>query len=111
MSQRGIETSKGFWNFIKPFLTNKGIIASSDITIVDRENVIPNEYQLANKCSKYYRNIVEKSGGTKPLKLSVSADVNYERVSYSKCDKRVIQKSSYCWNFEDCDKLTKFFFR
>ena len=26
ISEKGIETNKSFWNFIKPFMTNKGMI-------------------------------------------------------------------------------------
>ena len=39
ISEKGIETYKSFWNFIKPFMTNKGMIANNDITLIDGENV------------------------------------------------------------------------
>ena len=40
ISEKGIETNKSFWNFIKPFMTNKGMIANEDITLIDGKNVI-----------------------------------------------------------------------
>ena len=33
ISKKGIETNKSFWNFIKPFMTNKGMIARNYITL------------------------------------------------------------------------------
>ena len=36
--------TKSFWNFIKPFMTNKGTIAGSDITLIEGKNVITDEY-------------------------------------------------------------------
>ena len=32
VSEKDIETKNDFWNFIKLFMTNKGMIASNDIT-------------------------------------------------------------------------------
>ena len=40
ISEKDIETKKSFWNFINPFMTNKGMIASSDVTLIDGKNVI-----------------------------------------------------------------------
>ena len=34
-TDKGLETSKSIWKFIKPFLTNKGTLTDCDITIVD----------------------------------------------------------------------------
>ena len=38
ISEKGIETNESFWNFIKPFMTNKGMIANKDITLIDGKN-------------------------------------------------------------------------
>ena len=35
ISERGKETKKNVWNFIKPFMANKGMIASNDIILND----------------------------------------------------------------------------
>ena len=35
ISEKGMETNRSFWNFIKPFRANKGMIAVNDITLID----------------------------------------------------------------------------
>ena len=45
ISGKSIETNKTFWNFIKPFMTNEGMIPNKDITLIDGENVITDEYE------------------------------------------------------------------
>ena len=35
VSEKGIETNKSFWNFIKPSMTNKDMVASNDITLIE----------------------------------------------------------------------------
>ena len=47
ISEKGIETNKSFWKFIKPILTNKVIIASNDITLIDGKKVITDEYEIS----------------------------------------------------------------
>ena len=51
-SEKGIETNKSFWNFIKPFMTNKEVIAINDITLIERENVITDEYEISQTFKK-----------------------------------------------------------
>ena len=67
-SEKGTKTNKSFWNFIKPFMANKGIIASSDITLFEGENVITDEYEISQTFNKHYINVVEKSCGKAPNK-------------------------------------------
>ena len=35
VSEKGMETNKSFWNFIKPFMASKGMVASNDITLIE----------------------------------------------------------------------------
>ena len=72
ISEKGIETNKSFWNFIKPFMTNRGMIANNDITLNDGENVITDEYEILQTFNKHYINIVEKSCGNKPNKIGTT---------------------------------------
>ena len=67
ISEKGMETNKSFWNFIKPFMANKSMIASNDITLIEGKNVITDEYEISQTFSKRYINIVEKSCGKKPV--------------------------------------------
>ena len=72
VSEKGIETNKSFWNFVKPFLTNKRIVASNDITLIEGKNVITDEYEISQTFNKHYINIVEKSCGNKPNKIGTT---------------------------------------
>ena len=53
ISEKGIEANKSFWNFIKPFMTNKDMIASKDITLIDGKNVITD---MSMKFHRYLTN-------------------------------------------------------
>ena len=66
VSEKGIKTNKSIWNFVKLFMTNKGMVARNDITLIEGENVIIDEYEISQAFNKYYINIVEKSCGNKP---------------------------------------------
>ena len=46
-TDKGLETNKSFWKFIKPFLNNKGTLTDCDITIVDRKKIILDDFELA----------------------------------------------------------------
>ena len=72
ISEKGIQTNKSFWNFIKPFMTNKGMIASNNITLIEGKNVITDEYKISQTYNKHYINIVEKSCGKKPNKIGTT---------------------------------------
>ena len=72
VSEKGIETNKSFWNFVKPFMTNKGMVASNDLTLIEGKNVITDEYEISQTFNKHYINIVEKSCGNKPNKIGTT---------------------------------------
>ena len=72
ISEKGIETNKSFWNFIKPFMTNKDMIPNKDITLIDGKNVITDEYELSQIFIKHYINIAEKSCENKPNKIGTT---------------------------------------
>ena len=69
VSEKGIETNKSFWNFVKPFMTNTGMVASNDLTLIEGKNVITDEYEISQTFNKHYINIAEKSCGNKPSKI------------------------------------------
>ena len=72
ISEKGIQTNKSFWNFIKPFMANKGMIANNNITLIEGKNVITDEYKISRTFNKHYINIVEKSCGKKPNKIGTT---------------------------------------
>ena len=63
ISEKGIETNKSFWNFIKSFMTKKGMIVINGITLTEGKNVITDEYEISQTFNKHYINIAEKSWG------------------------------------------------
>ena len=69
-TDKGLETNKSFWKFIKPFLTNKGTLTDCDITIADGKKIISDDFELAKTFNNHYINTVEISSGFKPLKIT-----------------------------------------
>ena len=65
-TEEGISSSKKFWSFIKPFLTNKGAISNDFISIKEGEKFIDNENDLVEMFNTHYINIVEKTSGSPP---------------------------------------------
>ena len=47
--QKGIFSSKQFWNFVKPFLTNKGYMSNDFISIRNGDAFIDKESELVEK--------------------------------------------------------------
>ena len=42
-------------------MTNKGMVASNDIFLIERKNAITDEYEILQAFNKQYINIIEKS--------------------------------------------------
>ena len=63
VSQKGIESSKGFWNSIKPFSTNKGALGNGDITLLEKNNTICDGKWFVKKFNEYCINMLEESYG------------------------------------------------
>ena len=61
---------KPFYDLIKPYLTNKGALSSTDINLVLENNIISNENELVEIFNKYYINIVKHSSGDKPTSIA-----------------------------------------
>ena len=68
-TDKGLETSKCFWKFIKPSLTNKGTLTDCDITIVDGKKIISDDFELAKTFNNHDINTVKINSGFKPLKI------------------------------------------
>ena len=69
-TDKGLETNKSFWKFIKPFLTNKGTLTDRDISIVDGKKIISDDFELAKTFNNRYINTVEINSSFKPLKIT-----------------------------------------
>jgi len=63
-------SSKNFYSIIKPYLSNKGSLVTSDIKLVESNNIMTNDLDMANIFNDYYTNIVEYTTGTAPKSLA-----------------------------------------
>ena len=63
VTKRGITINKSFWTFIKPFLTNKGFLENSGITLIEENKVITSKRELTktfnDHCIKLLKKLVE----------------------------------------------------
>ena len=59
---------------MKLFLANKGCLENNDIILLGREEIITNYRILAKRFNEHYINIVDRSSGFKPSKMSFSAE-------------------------------------
>ena len=75
IASKRIMTNKQFWKTMKPFLTNKGCLENNDIILLDGEEMITNDRILAKRLNEHYIDIVERSSGFKPSKMSFSVFV------------------------------------
>ena len=62
--QKGFVSNKTFWNTVKPFLTNKGLLTNGNIAIKCFVEIITDTTKLADIFNTRYINIVEKPSGT-----------------------------------------------
>ena len=65
-TEKGISSSKQFWNFVKLFLTNKGCMSNDFISIRNGDAFIDKKSELMEMFNTHYINIVEKTSGVPP---------------------------------------------
>lgn len=52
-------SSKAFWDYCKPYFTNKGIIAEDKIILVENNEIISKESEIVIKFNDYFVNITK----------------------------------------------------
>ena len=72
-------SNKESWDLFKPFLSNKGGLITSDISLVKNETVITDDQELAEILNDHYINIVEKSSGKKSISLAKITGISDDR--------------------------------
>ena len=66
----GVNTnSKPFYDIMKPYLTNKGACCDSDIILLENDNIITEDENIANIFVEYYTNIIKHTTGIPPMNL------------------------------------------
>ena len=61
-----MNSNNKFWQFVKPFLTNKGVFGKDFISIKKDNQFIDNEIKLVEMFNSHYINIVENMTGIPP---------------------------------------------
>ena len=77
-TEAGLLSHRAFCNLIKPFLSNKGGLAGSDISLVKNNRIVTEDRESVQIFNDHYINIVEKFSGIKPCKIAdtLSTDDN-----------------------------------
>ena len=68
-SKRG---SESFWNAIKPFFTNRGIITNDTITIEENRHLNSDPKETTEVFNNYYVNIEKTISGKRPSSIGNS---------------------------------------
>ena len=63
---RIFSSDRNIWKIIKPFLTNKGFIPISDISLKEGNEIITTDKDLPETINNHYVNIIAKTTGFKP---------------------------------------------
>ena len=69
INEKGVPSSKDFWNSVKPFLTKKCFIDSAGITLKLDNKIITDKTQLVESFNNHYVSNDEQSSGLKPTAL------------------------------------------
>lgn len=69
-------SNKSFFDLIKPYMTNKGALCSTDINLIENSKIISNEIELGEILVEYYTNIVKYSSGENPKNIADSVRNN-----------------------------------
>ena len=72
-------SNEEFWDLVNPFLSIKGGLMSSDISLVNNETIVTNDKELTKIFNDPYVNIVEKSSGKKPISLAKDTGFSDDR--------------------------------
>ena len=72
-------TNRKFWVTVGPFLTNKGMITSNEISHKQGDHIINNEGKVAEFFNNNYKNIVENTAGKKPLSVPHKDNVTLQQ--------------------------------
>ncbi len=78
-TDNGLISDKAFWDLVKPFLSNKGVLVGSEISVVKGNKIVTDDRELTELLNKYYVNIIKKTSGKKPCSVADTTDVDIDR--------------------------------
>ena len=107
IKRHGIMTNRKFWATIRPFLTNKGMIACNEISLKQRDDLTYNEGKVAECLNNAYINVVENTTGKKPLSV-----LEKDNVTFSTAINTILEEYKYhpsVMNIKKQSKQAKYF--
>ena len=70
VTSNGLMSNKAFSNLVKPFLSNKGVLAGTDISLVKDDKIVTDDHDSCEIFNDYYINIVKDASGKKPSSIA-----------------------------------------
>ena len=106
---------KDFWNFCKPYFTNKGVCNDEKIILVEKEEVLRKDSKISDTFNNYFVNITDELGiynwGNIPQNcLDITEKIKYFKNHPSiKTIKNKFRKSfSFKFEFVSADKILRY---
>ena len=79
VTSNGLMSNKAFWDLVKPFLSNKGVLAGTDISLVKDDKIVTDDHDLCEIFNDHYINIVENTSGKKPSSIANANSIDDDR--------------------------------
>ena len=78
-TSNGLMSNKAFWDLVKPFLSNKGVLAGTDISLIKDDKIVTDDHDICEIFNDYYINIVENTSGKKPSSIANANSIDDDR--------------------------------
>ena len=92
LSIKDVNNNEKFWKIVKPLFSEK-VNTKENIVLIDNNNIISSEAEIAEKLSAYFRNIV------KELNIKVKEDLLFYVSNINdpveRAQKSILKKSNY----------------
>ena len=66
-------------NLVKPFISNKGVLAGTDISLFQDDKIVTDDHDLCEIFNDYYINIVENTFGKKHSSIANANSIDDDR--------------------------------
>ena len=79
VTSNGLMSNTAFWDLVKPFLSNKGVLAGTDISLIKDDKIVTDDHDLGEIFNDYHINIVENTSGKKPSRIANANSIGDDR--------------------------------
>ena len=80
VTSNGLMSNKAFWDLVKPFLSNKGVLTGTDISLVKDDKIVTGDHDLCEIFNTYYINIIENTSSKKPSSIANENSIEDDRL-------------------------------